>query len=149
MDSSRNTVSGVEQKQIARALLDWLNALQPLPPRVGKIEAEFLSASTSMGLFAAAAPLKIQEFISGAYVAQFPFSLLYRTAPVCSEQRLDAMEALDALAERAEREAPPELGEKILALSVERSSNAVAADRCGDGSEDYQILMVLTYQVRP
>lgn len=150
MDRERISVSGPEQVQVARALLAWLNTGCPLPRRVEKIEAEYLANSTSMGLFAAAAPFKTREFISGAYEAQFQFSLHYRTAPACSEQRLDAMEALNGLAGWAEQNEPlPELGGKMTAVHVERSSPAVLAARYEDGSEDYQIFMVLTYQVKP
>lgn len=147
MERERNTVSGTEQAQVARALLAWLNDCGPLPSRVERIEAEYLSSCTSMGLFAAAAPFKTREFINGSYEAQFQFSLQYRTAPACSEDRLAAMEALNTLAERAESGALPELGGGMGAVCVERSSPAVIAARYEDGSEDYQILMALTYQV--
>ena len=147
MERERNTVPGSEQAQVARALLAWLNACGPLPRRVERIEAEYLSNCTGMGLFAAAAPFKTREFINGAYEAQFQFSLQYRTAPACSEDRLEAMEALNTLAGRAESGTLPELGGGMDAVCVERSSPAVIAARYEDGSEDYQILMVLTYQV--
>lgn len=147
MERERNTVSGMEQAQVARALLAWLNAWAPLPRRVERIEAEYLSNGTSMGLFAAAAPFKTREFISGAYEAQFQFSLQYRTAPACSEERLEAMEVLNSLAGRAESGTLPTLGGGMNAVCVERASPAVVAARYDDGSEDYQILMTLTYQV--
>lgn len=148
MERERNTVSGVEQAQVARALLAWLNAGGPLPRRVERIEAEYLSNGAGMGLFAAAAPFKTREFISGAYEAQFQFSLQYRTAPACSEERLEAMEVLNTLADWAESGALPALGGGMSAVCVERASPAVMAARYDDGSEDYQILMALTYQVR-
>ena len=147
MERERNTVSGTEQVQVAREMLAWLNACGPLPQGVERIEAEYLSNRTSMGLFAAAAPFKTREFINGAYEAQFQFSLQYRTAPACSEERLEAMESLHALAEWAESGALPELGGGMNAVCVERASPAVMAARYDDGSEDYQILMALTYQV--
>ena len=147
MDRERIAVPGTEQAQVARDLLAWLNACGPLPGRVERIEAEYLANCTSMWLFAAAAPFKTREFINGAYEAQFQFSLQYRTAPACSEERLEAMEALHALAERAESGALPELGGRMNAVCVERASPAVMAARYEDGTEDYQILMALTYQV--
>ncbi|MCI8438460.1 MAG: hypothetical protein HFF73_02930 [Oscillospiraceae bacterium] len=148
MERERSTVPGTEQAQVARAVLAWLNAGGPLPRRVEKIEAEYLANGSSMGLFAAAAPFKTREFISGTYEAQFQFSLQYRTAPACSEERLEAMEALHALADWAESGTLPELGGGMDAVCVERASPAVMAARYEDGGEDYQIFMVLAYQVR-
>ena len=43
----------------------------------------------------------------------------------------------------------PDLGAGMRALAVERSSPAVMAARYDDGHEDYQIFMVMTYEVRP
>ena len=150
MERERCYVSGQEQAQTARALLEWFNECERLPERVECIEAEYLSGGTCMGLFAAAAPYKTQEFISGAYEAQYQFALQYRTAPATSEQRLCAMETLNELAEWAEqRETLPELGRGMRTVGVERTSPAVLAERYDDGSEDYQILMVMTYEVRP
>ena len=150
MDSERCYVSGQEQAQASRALLAWLHEFQGLPERVESIEAEYLSGGTCMGLFAAAAPYKTQEFISGAYEAQYQFALQYRTAPATSDQRLCAMETLNQLAEWAEQsETLPALGRGMRTLGVARSSPAGLAQRYDDGSEDYQILMVMTYEVRP
>lgn len=150
MEQDPRCVPGGEQARVARALLQWLNAFGPVPKRVERIEAEFLSGRTCMGLFSAAAPFKTREFISGAYEAQYQFALQYRTAPASSEQRLRAMESLNTLAEWAEQgEVLPELGGGMRAVSVERSAPAVLAERYDDGSEDYQILMVMTYEVRP
>ena len=41
------------------------------------------------------------------------------------------------------------MGRGLRAIQVERSSPAVLAARYDDGSEDYQILMVLSYQANP
>ena len=80
MERERNTVPGTEQAQVARALLAWLNACGPLPRRVERIEAEYLSNCTGMGLFAAAAPFKTGEFTTARMrpSSSFPCS----TAPL-------------------------------------------------------------------
>ncbi len=144
------TVSGPEQDFVGRALLDWFNQYEGFPSRVKKIESEYLSSGTSMGLFATTAAYKTQEYISGAYDAQYQFSIQYRTAPATSEQRLAAAEALSDIAAWAEQRADlPELGTGKRAISIERTSPAVMVARYEDGSEDYQILMVMDYEVRP
>lgn len=143
-------VSGAEQVQVARALLDWLNEYDGFPTRVGRIEAEYLAPSTSVGLFAVTAPYKTQEYISGAYTAQYQFALQYRIAASSSAQRLDAMDALSKIAVWSEKRTDlPDLGEGKHALSIGRNSPAVMIARYEDGSEDYQILMTFDYEVRP
>lgn len=143
-------VSGPEQDQVARAVLNWLNQYPGFPPRVARIEQEYLSTSTSMGLFAITAPYKTQEYISGAYEAQYQFALQYRVAATTSNQRLAAAEALSDIAAWAEsRTDLPDLGPGRRAVSMERNSPAVMLGRGEDRNEDYQILMVFSYEVRP
>lgn len=146
-------VSGPEQDQVGRALLSWLNEYPEFPEYVRRIEAEYLSNSDSMGLFATSSAYKIEEYISGAYDAQYQFALQYRTTANNTNKRLDAAEALSDIAAWAERrcENPldrPDLGLGKRAINVERNSPAVMISRYEDGKEDYQILMVMTYEVR-
>lgn len=150
MEKEITYVSGLEQEQIARALLNWLNRYREFPDLVKKIEMEYLSRNTSMGLFAVTAAYKTREYISGAYEAQYQFALQYRTAPANSNQRLNAIEALGSLAAWAERQEDlPDLGAGKRALSIERNSPPIMVDRHEDGNEDYQILMAMDYEVRP
>lgn len=143
-------VSGEEQVQVARALLEWMNQYNGFPLGVKKIEAEYLPGGTGIGLFATTAPYKTQEYISGAYTAQYQFALQYRVHPANSNQRLNAMDVLSGVAVWAEqREELPELGTGKNPISVERTSPAVMIARYEDGSEDYQILMAFDYEVRP
>lgn len=150
MEKEISYVPGTEQVQVARALRDWLNQYDAFPDRVSEIEAEFLSEGTSMGLFATTAPYKTQEYISGAYNAQYQFALQYRVAASSSNQRLNAMEALSNIADWSEkRQDPPALGDGKKPISIERTSPAVMIARYEDGTEDYQILMSFDYEVRP
>lgn len=151
MDKRETTpVSGEEQYQVDRALLEWLNEYEDFPPRITEIESEFLDDKNSMALFAVTAPYKTQEYISGAYNAQYQFSLNYRTAPHDSNDRLNAADALTKIASWAEkRNDLPELGLGKNSISIERNSPAGMIARYEDGSEDYQILMTFYYEVRP
>lgn len=143
------TVSGVEQEQVVRSLLEWLNQYNGFPLGVKKIEAEFLPDGNGIGLFGTTAAYKTQEYINGAYTAQFQFSLQYRSAPANSNQRLNAMDVLTEIAAWTEkREDLPELGAGKISVSIERTSPAVMIARYEDGSEDYQILMVFNYEVK-
>lgn len=143
-------VSGNEQVQVARALIDWMNQYTDFPFGVKKIEAEFLPAQgNGIGLFATTAAYKTNEYIDGSYAAQYQFSLQYRTAPASTPQRLNAMDALTEIAAWAEkRDDLPGLGDGKISVSIERMSPAVMIARYEDGSEDYQILMTFDYEVK-
>lgn len=143
-------VPGVEQEQVVRSLLEWLNQYDGFPLGIKKIEAEFLPDGNGIGLFGTTAAYKTQEYINGAYTAQFQFALQYRSAPANSNQRLNAMDVLTKIAAWAEsQEDLPQLGELKTPVSIERTSPAVMIARYEDGSEDYQILMVFIYEVKP
>lgn len=143
-------VSGPEQDFVGRALLNWFNEYPDLPRYIDHISAEYLGSENGMGLFATTAAYKTQEYISGAYDAQYQFSLQYRTVTTDSDGRLDAAEVLSNIASWAEkREDLPDLGAGKRVISIERTSPAVMVARYEDGSEDYQILMVMDYEVRP
>lgn len=147
-DKELTYITGPEQDQVARAVLNWLNEYPDFPARVTRIEQEYLSTSTSMGLFAITAPYKTQEYISGSYEAQYQFALQYRVAATTSNQRLAAAEVLSNIAAWAEsRKDLPDLGLGKQAVDIERTSPAVMLGR-GDGrNEDYQILMIFSYKV--
>lgn len=149
-DQELSFVSGLEHVQVDRALLNWLNEYPSFPARVSRIEQEYLSTSTSMGLFAISSPYKTVEYISGAYEAQYQFALQYRIAATTSNQRLDASEALSDIAAWAEKRTDlPDLGPGKQSISIERNSPAIMLGRSEDRNEDYQILMVFNYKVHP
>lgn len=144
------TVSGSEQVQVVRALLLWLNQYPDFPADVKRIEAEYLSQESGIGLFSVTAPYKTQEYISGAYEAQYQFALQYRVVASFSSERLNAMDVLDNIASWSEKqEKLPNLGDRKKAVSIERNSTAVMLARYDNGAEDYQILMAMNYEVRP
>lgn len=143
-------VSGQEHDYVGRALMNWLNQYPDFPRFIEYIAYERLSSENGMSVFATTAAYKIQDYINGSYDAQYQFSIVYRTATSDSDERLDAAEVLSNIASWAEnRDKLPDLGEGKQAISVERTSPAVMAGMNDDKTEDYQILMVMTYKVRP
>lgn len=145
-----NYVSGMEQDQISRALLIWLNEYPKKPAGVSRIEFEFLPADgTGMSMSTVQASYKTNEYISGSYDAQYQFALLYRVQPERSGDRLNADEILNDLGRWADnREDMPVLGTNIKVTSIDRNSTAAMIGRYEDRSEDYQILMQMEYEVK-
>ena len=147
MADEKRYVSGIEQDQVSRALLIWLNQFPDKP--VNRIEFEFLNKDIGMSLSTVTAAYKTEEFISGAYNAQYQFAILYRVSPETSGDRLNAAEVLDTLGRWAEdRTDLPPLGPNMTATRMERNSTGSLIARYDDNSEDYQILMNLLYEVK-
>lgn len=143
-------VSFQEHSYVGHGLLEWLNEYPNFPPFVSQMEYERLGSENGMSIFATMAAYKTEEYISGAYNAQYQFSIIYRTSTDDSEERLDAAAILSDIATWAESRADlPNLGEGKKALSVERTTSEVMSGRNEDETEDYQILMVMSYKVWP
>ena len=147
MADEKRYVSGVEQDQVSRALLIWLNQYPDKP--VNRIEFEFLGKQGGMSLSTVTAAYKTEEYITGAYDAQYQFAILYRSLPETSGDRLNAAEMLDTIGRWAEsRTDLPPLGQNVTATKIERNSTGSMIARYDDGTEDYQILMNLLYEVK-
>lgn len=140
-------VSGLEQDQVSRSLLIWLNQYPNKP--VSRIEFEFLGKQSGMSLSTVTAAYKTEEYITGAYDAQYQFAILYRVSPETSGDRLSASEMLDTIGRWAEERTDlPPLGSNMTATRIERNSTGSMIARYDDGTEDYQILMNLLYEVK-
>lgn len=147
MADEKRYVSGLEQDRVSRSLLVWLNEYPDKP--VNRIEFEFLDKESGMSLSTVTAAYKTEEFITGAYNAQYQFAILYRVKPETSGDRLGAAETLDTLGRWAEEQIiMPVLGPGMSATRIERNSTGSMIARYDDGTEDYQILMNLLYEVK-
>lgn len=147
MADERRYVSGLEQDQISRVLLMWLNQYPNKP--VGRMEFEYLPADKAgMSLSTVTAAYKTGEYVDGSYDAQYQFAILYRSQPETSGDRLNMDEILNGLGVWAEtREDKPTLGHGKTVVSIERNSTASLIARYPDNAEDYQILMTMNYEV--
>lgn len=148
MADEKRYVSGLEQDQISRVLLMWMNQYPNKP--VSRIEFEFLPDSgVGMCLSTVTAAFKTGENIDGSYDAQYQFAILYRSKPDDSGARLRMDEVLNNLGIWAEsREDKPALGPGKTVLSIDRNSTASLIAKYPDNSEDYQVLMTMNYEVR-
>lgn len=110
-----------------------------------------------IGMLSVQGGIITKQYISGAYEAQFPFSLLYRSSPTTSGEYIGREGVLGQVAawmagkrivvEGTEHSRPdyPELtGGSI--TGILQKSNVFLAGRLEGGSVDYQVEMALTYR---
>lgn len=144
--AQNNYVSNAETDNVSRKMLAWLNTYPEKP--VSLIEFEYLETDKpSMALSIIQGAYKTKQYISGGYVAQYQFKVIYRVQPGRSNNaRLNADELLNAMGDwMSSRSNYPDIGYRILRIVCDSRSSLFAAYENGD--EDHQILMTMTYEV--
>lgn len=136
--------------QISRYMLVWANTFPDKP--VDVIKYEFLDVDggeeTSMALSTIQGTYITKQYLSGDYVAEYQFKIIYRIKPGTSnDKRLKADEMLNQFGDWA-RTQKPDLGDGIMPLQIEPTTQSSKFAAYEDGYEDYQILMKLTYYRR-
>lgn len=140
-------VPAEENQRIGRALLKRLNEYPDKP--VPFIDFENLpDDATGMMMSNIQAAFKLSTDILGGYTAQYQFKLVYRVQPGDFNSRLEAEETLNAIGAWASlAQNKPVLEGSARVQSVRRDSGAALFAVYDDGSQDYQILMNLIYEV--
>lgn len=140
-------VNSEEADQVSRILLVWFNEYPELP--VDQIDFEYLrDDSPCMSLSLIQGVYKTRRYITGGYEAESQFKLIYRLQPSNNNQRLSADEVLNSIADWAvSREDKPDIGEARRVKRITSNTRSALFGRYEDGTEDYQILMTLTYEV--
>lgn len=146
MERIKKAVSAAEEDQVSRKLLVWLNTYAELP--VDIIRFEFLPADTSaMAMSTIQAAYIVRRYITGGYVAEYQFKIIYRVKPGNSnDKRLKAEELLNAIGDWATGKRPDiGTGKRVVSLEPTTRSSLFAVYENGD--EDHQILMKMNYEV--
>lgn len=146
MEKIKKAVSAAEEDQVSRKLLVWLNTYQELP--VDLIRFEFLPADTSaMAMSTIQAAYIVRKYITGGYVAEHQFKIIYRVKPGNSnDKRLKADELLNAIGDWATGQ-KPDIGDDKRVISMEPTTRSSLFAMYENGDEDHQILMKLNYEV--
>lgn len=146
-DKKKVYVPAAEQDQISRMLLTWLNGC---PSKPGTIRFEYLRDDvTSISLSTIQGAYKVRSYITGGYMAEYQFQLIYRDQPSSDDGRLEMDEVLNAIADWAtsRERIPPELGFGHRFVKIESNTRASLYGRFDNGDEDHTITMTMTYEV--
>lgn len=152
-DRTIEFVSAFEEAGISRKLLAWLNkwlaGQADVPFAIDFIDYEFMEDETpGMAMSLVQSAYIVERFIDGTYTADYPFKIIYRTAPGTPEARLGADELLDALAQWAAGQTP-DIGDGLEVQEIEQVTPSTLFARMAGGWEDHQIFMRMTYTVHP
>lgn len=148
MEKTKRSVPAAEEDQVSRKLLVWLNTYPNFPDGVDIIRFEFLPADTSaMAMSTIQAAYIVRKYITGGYVAEYHFKIIYRMKPGNSnDKRLKADELLNAIGDWANGQ-KPDIGDDKRVISMEPTTRSSLFAMYENGDEDHQILMKLNYEV--
>lgn len=139
-------VSAAERARINRAVLKWINTYSAAPTKINYEQLE--DDKPSMALSTIQGAYKIAQYITGGYLAQLQFKLIYRMQPNGStDKRLKADETLDTFADWLQNNLSSLhiSGVNIRSLDINSAASIFAVYQNGD--EDHQILLTLKYEV--
>lgn len=148
MAENERMVAAAQEEQISRRLLAWLNTFPDIPEKVDMIGFEFLpDIAPGMALSRTQASHVVRRYISGGYLAEYQFRLVYRAVAGSNDGRLGADELLDALGDWAASAPPPDIGPGLRVRRIEPTTRSTLFERYDDGDEDHQVLMKMMYEV--
>lgn len=135
-----------DTEQAQRGLLEWLNSC---PERPVEITFESLPEdSEGMCVSTIQTAYKLRQYITGGYLAQYQFNLIYRIQPSTDRDRLAAVELLNRMGGWAEQAGTlPQVAQGLSAKKVSRNNSAALLAVYDDGTADYQISMTMTWEV--
>lgn len=144
-------IGAVEQKSIARALIDWFNTSCTELPTGLIMEFQCLSDSSSISLFPNKGAIVAEQYVDGGYMGYYPFSIYYRTLPDSTDTRLVSNDIVDSIgvwvADIEENEIElPFVSDKIQITEIKQITNSSLAHRYEDGTEDYMATFDLYYE---
>jgi hypothetical protein len=146
MGESREYLSTAEQKCIGQAILELFNKYPELP--VESIDFnKIIEDESTLSIYPLSEAVVLERYISGNYVGQYPFQVIYACRPVTTGERLDKQLLLESLSEWLEEgTAYPKLTDGRTIQEVYRTSSVTLMDRTESGLELYQITMNLKYR---
>lgn len=148
-EQPREAVPAYEQEQVGRKFLAWLNQYPNFPSGVKRFDYSFLeSDKPCMALFGIQGTYVTKPYVGGDYMADYQFSLNYRSQPTTNGERLKMDEDLDAVGDWAVWEMKrnrPDIGTGKQAAKLKINARSLPIGREENGDEDHQILMTLTY----
>ena len=145
---NNNPLSIVEQQSIAKAILVLINTEYTGLP-VDKIEYQSLDTErSSMSIYNLTGDSYIvQRYINDSYVAVYKFSIVYRSIPTNTNQRVNCEELLNSISQWLVNSS---IGKILLTDNREVNSIEIISPpslfkQYQNGSEDYHVILSLKY----
>lgn len=147
--SNNNPLSASEQQSIAKAILTLINTEYPNLP-VSRVEYQSLDINnSSMSIYNLSNSVIDRQYINGSYIATYKFSLVYRSIPTNTLQRVDCEELLSNIANwlvSVDLDSYISLTGNRYVDNISITSPPVLFRQYQNGSEDYHVIFALKYK---
>jgi len=147
---NNNSLSGVEQQSIAKAILNVINNNYSYLPVSKVIYQSLDTMKSSMSIYNLSSNSFIdKKYINGSYLATYRFSIVYRNIPTNTNERIDCEEILMNLANWL---LSLNLNSDILLTGDRKIDNISIISppalykQYGNGTEDYHVILSLKYK---
>lgn len=149
-------LSTEEQEAIGKAIYGIMTECPAIPKSIRKSYGDI--NSNTIGMFAENGAIVRERFVSGAFIAQFPFTLLYRSKPDSDDERMAREQTLSNIAKwlcgkeieqngnTYQLSEYPALTDGRNITGIEQRQNVYQAGKLEDGSVDYQVHLIVEYK---
>lgn len=149
-------LSTEEQEIIGKAIYLLMVDCPAIPSGINKSYGD-INANT-IAMFAEQGAIVRERYVNGAFIAQFPFTLLYRSKPDTDKERIAREETLSNIAkwlcgkkitvEKTEYQLLqyPMLTDGRKITGIEQRQTVYPAGKLEDGSVDYRVSLTVEYK---
>lgn len=104
-DENLTPLSGREYKEVGLAVFETLSNYPEIPDTI-HLDYQSLDALEHIGLMTVPGGKYLKMFVTGGFLAQLPFQIVYKTSPTANGQYLEAEKLMDDIAEYMEKQRP-------------------------------------------
>lgn len=144
-DAEKLTIKDAEsaQKAIHALVLEYPSFPRTFKANNETVKWNSINADTSIGIFPMQGAVYLKKYVSGSYVAQMPFQMIYKCSPTTNNASLNAQQMLNDLTEWME-ESGIEFKDPHLTLqSIDRTSQVFSG-----GQDEKTVMYAVNMQLK-
>ena len=140
-------LSLTDMNTISEAVLQLVSKYPNLPftAKASNVLWQSIAEAESIGLYTLSGAIYLSKYVSGSYVAQFPFSISYKCNPSVNKARISKEKLITDLSKWLEECTATFKDTRITLQSIERTSPIYKKDADDNGYEIYSCAMNLKY----
>lgn len=146
----KEKLSLIDSETISEAIMEMVAEYPDLPFHASakNILWQSIADTESIGLFTLQGAVYLSRYVSGSYIAQFPFRIVYKCSPGGNRERMDKQNFVSDLSAWLEKCTATFKDTRILLQSIDRTSPVYKKGADNGGAEEYTCTMNLKYMFK-
>lgn len=143
-------ITVADMETISNAVLQMIKSYPELPATLKKaVLWQYLDKAESLGIYTMTGAVYLKKYISGSYIAQFPFRIIYKCNPTTNNARMTKQNLLDKMGRWLEESCGATFKDAHITIqSIERTSMVYKQDADSSGYELYMCTMNIKYMYK-